>query len=127
LSEVFFGKRDKFVIFGDNYDTKDGTCVRDYIHVSDIADAHIKALKLKKSEVINLGTGNGTSVLELVNAFSNITGIPIKYEIGPKRSGDTPYLVASYEKAEKLLNWKPELSLDDMVKSTLSAYKKKDY
>ena len=127
LSEVFFGKRDKFVIYGDNYDTKDGTCVRDYVHVSDIADAHILALNLDQSEIINLGTGKGTSVLELVNGFSDVTGIPINYKVGARRPGDPPYLVASNEKAKKLLNWEPKHNLEDMIKSTLNAYKDKGY
>jgi UDP-glucose 4-epimerase len=109
--EAALGKRDKVYIFGDDYDTDDGTCVRDYIHVTDLADAHIKALdyltKGGPSDVFNLGNGKGFSVKEIINIARKVTGVDIQWETAPRRAGDPAVLVASSEKARQCLGWQP--------------------
>ena len=120
--EVINRKRDKLTIFGDDYDTPDGTCVRDYIHVSDLVEAHIKALNSYYNGVINLGSGKGYSVKELVSAFIRLTG-NFAHELGKRRSGDPAFLVASNQKAKKILGWSPKKTLNDMILSTYKAYK----
>ncbi len=109
-----FGQIDNFKVFGTDYSTKDGTCIRDYIHVSDLADAHILTLKhlLKKnrSNIFNLANGNGFSVLEVIKTAEKIIGNKIAYEIGPRREGDPSVLIADSTKASKILNWKPRFS-----------------
>jgi len=105
IYEVKSGKREKLIIFGNDYDTPDGTCVRDYIDVLDLVRAHVLALGLEKSEVINLGTGQGVSVLDLAKKFD------VPFEYGPRREGDPASLTASYEKAKRLLGWEPEASV----------------
>ena len=106
-------------INGTDFDTRDGTCVRDYIHVMDLADAHLKALDYLDaggaSEAFNLGTGTGTSVMEIVQAVERVTGKPVPRKSGPRRPGDPPALVASAEKAERLLGWRPLQSDVDSV------------
>ncbi len=122
IMEVVTGKRDKLTIFGNDYDTKDGTCVRDYIDIHDLINAHVLALNTGSSHIINLGTERGTSVLELVNAAIEITGKDITYESGKRRAGDPAYLTASNKLAKKVLGWKPKRSIKDMIKSTYEAY-----
>lgn len=104
------GKKKKFEIFGKDFPTKDGTAVRDYIHVTDLAKAHVlslkKLLKSSQSEFINLGTNKGYSVLEIINKTEEITGEKVLYTESPRREGDVPVLLASREKAEKTLGWK---------------------
>ena len=104
------GKKKKFEIFGKDFPTKDGTAVRDYIHVTDLAKAHVlslkKLLKSPQSEFINLGTNKGYSVLEIINKTEEITGEKVLYTESPRRKGDVPVLLASREKAEKILGWK---------------------
>lgn len=126
VTQVAVGKREKLSVFGDDYDTPDGTGVRDYIHVVDLADGHVKALKkigvLPDSEVpadkgiliYNLGTGKGTSVLELVKAFENASGVKVPYEIAPRRAGDVAMMYCDASKAEKELGWKAEYGIDKM-------------
>lgn len=123
IMEVIFGKRDKLTIFGDNYDTRDGTCVRDYIDISDLIKAHILALKINDNQIINLGTSNGISVKELVDAVIEVTGKNFPYEIGKKREGDPATLIASNKKAKEILGWKPQKNIKDMIKSTYETYK----
>lgn len=112
ILQVALGKREKIAIYGDDYPTEDGTCIRDYIHVMDLADAHIKALERLEnggdSTVYNLGNGNGFSVKEVIEAARKVTNHPIPAEITPRRMGDPARLVASSEKAIKELNWKPQ-------------------
>ena len=112
ILQAALGQRDSITIFGDDYNTEDGTCVRDYIHVTDLADAHILALdKMRadgKSNIYNLGNGNGFSVKEVVDITRKVTGVDIKAELGERRLGDPAILVASSEKAKKELNWKPK-------------------
>ncbi|MBW2991371.1 UDP-glucose 4-epimerase GalE [Candidatus Woesearchaeota archaeon] len=124
LMEVIFGKREKLVIFGNDYDTRDGTCIRDYIDVSDLINAHVLALKVKENAVINLGTSTGVSVKELVDATIKVTGKKLAYEYGARREGDAALLVASNEKAKEILGWTPKKSIKDMIKSTYDAYEK---
>ena len=120
--EVMTGKRDKLTIFGDDCDTEDGTCKRDYIHVNDLVDAHVLALDCDKNQIINLGTGKGYSVKELIAAFEKVTGKKIPFEIVGRRKGDPETLIASNEKAKEVLAWEPKRDLNDMVQSTYDAY-----
>ena len=116
------GKINEMTVYGGDYDTRDGTCIRDYIHVSDIADAHVKAMEhlLERKNkgnysIYNLGSNQGVSVLEAINAFEKVTGIKLKYSIGPRRSGDVVSIYSDSGKAEKELGWKPKNSLEDMM------------
>jgi UDP-glucose 4-epimerase len=116
------GWREQLSVFGDDYNTPDGTCIRDYIHVVDIAKAHVKALQYLHQNAssslydwINLGTGKGSSVLEVVNAFEKVSGRKLNYRIAPRRSGDVEKIYASTEKAENVLGWKTKLSLEDAL------------
>lgn len=122
IAQVAVGKRPELSVFGDDYDTVDGTGVRDYIHVVDLAIGHIKALE-KVSEKIdvyiyNLGSGEGTSVLQLVNTFESVNRVPIPYKIVPRRSGDVATCYANADKAYKELNWKTTKSVEDMCRDT---------
>ncbi len=130
ILDAAMGKREDIKIFGTDYPTPDGTCIRDYIHVTDLADAHIKALKYLeaggKSEVFNLGNGNGFSVREVIEEARKVTGKKIKATETERRPGDPPVLVGSSEKARKILKWQPEY--DDLTKiiSTAWEWHKKD-
>ncbi|MBS0384710.1 MAG: UDP-glucose 4-epimerase, partial [Proteobacteria bacterium] len=119
-----------FAIFGDKLDTRDGTCVRDYVHVTDLADAHLRALEWleagNESQVFNLGAGVGTSVKELADAVERISGGKIARKVAPPRAGDPPSLVASIAKAERLLGWKPRHSSIDNIIRTALAWAEKD-
>ncbi|MHC4294759.1 MAG: UDP-glucose 4-epimerase GalE [Planctomycetota bacterium] len=111
--QVPMGKREKISIFGDDYETPDGTCIRDYIHVCDLSDAHVLALDAvepAKVKVYNLGNGEGFSVREVIDVSREVTGHPIPAEIAPRRPGDPPRLIASSEKAMRELNWTPKYS-----------------
>ena len=118
ITQTAKGIREKLFIFGDDYDTPDGTGVRDYIHVVDLAKGHVKALEYdhKGTEVINLGTGKGTSVLEIVKAFEKENNIKIPYEITQRRPGDIATSYACAKKAKQLLNFEAKLTIEDMVK-----------
>ncbi|HMM70077.1 MAG TPA: UDP-glucose 4-epimerase GalE [Gudongella oleilytica] len=109
---------EKLTIFGDDYDTEDGTCVRDYIHVVDIAEGHIAAIENmgKGVSVYNLGTGKGTSVLELIETFKKVNGVDVPFVIGERRPGDIAVCYADPSKAYKELGWKANRSLEDMVR-----------
>ncbi|MCO6500008.1 MAG: UDP-glucose 4-epimerase GalE [Vicingus serpentipes] len=127
ITQTAIGKLDCLTVFGDDYNTKDGTCIRDYIHVSDIANAHVLALQYllnnpphQRHEIINLGTGVGVSVLETINAFEKVSGVKLNYTIGERRAGDVAAIYANNEKAKKILNWTSKISLDNMM---LSAWK----
>ncbi len=112
ILQTALGQRECITIFGDDYDTKDGTCIRDYIHVTDLADAHVLALekmrKDGKSNIYNLGNGNGFSVSEVVDIARQVTGVNIKAEYGERRPGDPAVLIATSEKAQRELGWKPK-------------------
>jgi UDP-glucose 4-epimerase len=122
ITQVAIGKRDKLHIFGNDYDTEDGTCKRDYIHVSDLAAGHVAALKKLTPgsgvSIYNLGTGRGTSVMELVNAFMKATGVNIPYVIDGRRAGDVPAYWCCADKAEKELGWKAEKTIEDMCRDS---------
>ena len=120
VTQVAKGKREKLMIFGDDYDTPDGTGVRDYIHVVDLAEGHVAAIeKLEDSvEIYNLGTGKGTSVLELVHAFEKENDIKVPYEIVERRAGDIASCYADASKAKEKLGWEAKLSINDMVKDS---------
>ncbi|HJT69414.1 MAG TPA: UDP-glucose 4-epimerase GalE [Terriglobales bacterium] len=118
IFEAVQGKRAALEIFGDDYPTTDGTCIRDYIHVTDLADAHVAGLEyLSKgdSAAINLGTGQGYSVKQVVDAVERITGRKVPTHIGPRRPGDPPELVADPSLAKKLLNWQAKYPLDEII------------
>ncbi|WP_102401592.1 UDP-glucose 4-epimerase GalE [Haloimpatiens massiliensis] len=120
ILQAALGKREKVSIFGDDYPTKDGTCVRDYIHVSDLASAHLLALeRLKRtgeSKIYNLGNGEGFSVKEVIETCKKITGVKIKCEISTRRAGDPAILIASSKKAIEELNWNPKYnSLENII------------
>ena len=108
--QVALGQRDKVVIFGDDYKTPDGTCVRDYIHVSDLADAHIRAMRALDggSRKYNLGNGRGFSIKQVIETAREVTGHPIPAEIGPRRAGDPDILIASSETINHDLDWRPQ-------------------
>ncbi|MFA5887821.1 MAG: UDP-glucose 4-epimerase GalE [Candidatus Nanoarchaeia archaeon] len=121
------GKRECIKLFGTDYPTPDGTCVRDYIHVLDIAKAHelaLNALEQGKEGKYNLGTGKGHSVREVINIAKEVTKLPIKVIEEGKREGDPPFLIASGKKAEKELGWKPEYSLKQIVESAWEWHRK---
>jgi UDP-glucose 4-epimerase len=119
--KVLTGERKRLDIFGDDYDTPDGTCIRDYVHIEDLVSAHLLALEAlergMKSDVFNLGTGHGHSVKEIVRTVEKVTGRKVKVRIGPRRPGDPARLVAGAEKAKKVLGWKPKRGLDEIIRS----------
>jgi UDP-glucose 4-epimerase len=123
ITQTAIGKREKITVFGNDYNTPDGSCVRDYIHVVDLAKAHVAALRLmEKSEfkgydVFNIGTGNGNSVLQIIKAFEQVTGEKLNYIIGPRRAGDVEQVWGNVSKAEEKLRWKAELGIDVMMSS----------
>ncbi|HHV65412.1 MAG TPA: UDP-glucose 4-epimerase GalE [Peptococcaceae bacterium] len=123
--QTALGQRDKIVIFGDDYPTRDGTCIRDYIHVNDLAQAHLLAVGYLRegnaSEIFNLGNGEGFSVKEIIRTAEEVVGRVIPAEVGARRSGDPAVLVASSEKAKKLLGWKPQYS--ELEKMIVTAWK----
>ena len=122
ILDVALGNREKIMMFGDDYDTKDGTCVRDYIHVSDLASAHSLALKRLMnggdSAIYNLGNGTGFTVKEMVEIARKVTGHPIPAEVAERRAGDPAVLIASSEKAMKELGWKPKYADVETIIST---------
>lgn len=122
VSQVAAGRREQLTIFGGDYDTPDGTCRRDYIHVVDLACGHLKAVEYAQShkgvEIFNLGTGTPYSVLEIVNAFESSTGVKINYVIGDRRPGDLPDSWADASKAAKVLGWEAKKTLEDMCKDS---------
>lgn len=122
VMEVATGKREILHVFGNDYDTPDGTCVRDYIHVEDLAAAHVLAIKklLKDgdSQIINLGTEKGTSVLEIIQAVERVIGKKINYDFAPRRAGDPANVVATSVKAAEVLGWKAQYTdIDEIVKT----------
>jgi len=118
ITQVAAGRLEQLGVFGDDYPTHDGTGVRDYIHVVDLAKGHVKAIEYAAvntgCEVFNLGTGTGYSVLDIVKAFEKVNGVKIPYVIKPRRAGDVAECFANADKAEKILGWKAEKNLEDM-------------
>ena len=124
IMETGIGTRPSMTVYGTDYDTRDGSCIRDYIHVTDIADAHVKALQFllrgespSNCEIFNLGSGNGISVLEMLNAFEKITGQKLNYKLGSRRQGDIPAIYSDSEKAHRLLHWECRYDVEDMIRS----------
>ena len=118
------GKIQEFVVFGNDYDTKDGSCVRDFIHVCDLANAHTKALQFmiegkskKPCDIFNLGTGTGISVLEAIATFEQSTGVKLNYKIGDRRAGDVVAIFANNDKAKNKLNWDAKYTLPEIMRS----------
>jgi UDP-glucose-4-epimerase GalE len=117
--EAVTGARPELQVFGTDYPTPDGTCIRDYIHVNDLAEAHVLALNYLEqggnSVAVNLGTGRGTSVKQILDAVERVAGKPVPRRVAPRRAGDPPALVADPSRAERLLRWKAKYSLNDIV------------
>lgn len=129
MMEVACGKREKLCVFGNDYPTRDGTCIRDYIHVTDLASAHVMALEYisskKESLTLNLGTGNGITVTEMLESTRRITGKEIKADYVERRPGDPAQLTAKSDLAKKVLGWEAKYSdVDTLIGSTWNAYKK---
>lgn len=124
ITQTAIGKLPRMMVYGNDYPTRDGSCIRDYIHVSDIAHAHtlaIRYLQEKKNEalceVFNLGTGNGVTVLEAIHSFEKISGVKLNYEIGPRRPGDVVAIYANNDLARTRLGWTPQFGLDEMMRT----------
>ncbi len=124
IMETAAGRRKETVVFGDTYDTRDGSCIRDYIHVMDVASAHTKSLEYlmqgkneSNCEVFNIGIGEGVSVLEAIHAFERVTAKKLNYRIGPPRDGDVVAIYSNYDKARDKLGWEPKRNIDDIMKT----------
>ncbi|MBK8654355.1 MAG: UDP-glucose 4-epimerase GalE [Haliscomenobacter sp.] len=124
ITETAAGKRAELVVFGNDYPTRDGSNVRDYIHVMDLANAHTKALQYllekrntNRCEIFNLGIGEGVTVLEAIQAFERATGAKLNYRIGPRRPGDVVAIYANLDKATRLLGWVPQRNIDDIMRT----------
>ncbi|WP_118193269.1 UDP-glucose 4-epimerase GalE [Albibacterium indicum] len=124
ITQTAIGKREKITVYGDDYNTADGSAIRDYIHVVDLAKAHVAAIQLlekdstgKNYDVFNIGTGNGTSVLEVIHAFEKATGEKLNYQIGARRSGDVEQVWGDVTKSTEELGWKAELDIEEMMRS----------
>ncbi len=124
ITETAMGKRPEMMVFGDDYNTRDGSCIRDYIHVMDLANAHTKALQYllegkntDNLEIFNLGIGEGVSVLEAIQAFMKVTGRPLHYRIGERRPGDVVAIYANNDKAARLLGWEPQRDINDIMRT----------
>jgi UDP-glucose 4-epimerase len=122
ITQTAIGRIEKMFVFGNDYPTRDGSCLRDFIHICDLAHAHTLALKFLEEErnkslceVFNLGSGNGITVLEAINAFEKVSGVKLNYEIGPRRPGDVVAIFANNELAKNILGWEPKLTIDDMM------------
>jgi UDP-glucose 4-epimerase len=124
ITETAAGKRREMTVFGDDYPTRDGSCIRDYIHIMDLANAHTKALQYLLAgkqptgcDVFNLGIGEGVSVLEAIHAFERVTGQPLNYRIGPRRAGDVVAVYANNDKAARLLGWQPRFGIEEIMRT----------
>lgn len=123
VTQTATGEREKLTVFGNSYDTEDGTCIRDYVHVCDLANAHVAAINYLNTSnkngvsVFNIGTGKGTSVLEIINSFEKVTNLKLNWEFGPIREGDVPEIFATIDKAKRELNWQPKFTVEDAISS----------
>jgi UDP-glucose 4-epimerase len=124
ITETAIGRRKGMTVFGTDYPTRDGSCIRDYIHVMDLAHAHTKALQYcldgkseNPIEIFNLGIGDGVTVLEAIHAFEKSTGQPLKYSLGARRPGDVIAIYANYRCAAQRLGWQPRFSIDDIMRT----------
>jgi UDP-glucose 4-epimerase len=131
ITETALGLREEMHVFGDDYDTRDGSCIRDYIHVVDLANAHVKAFEYamtnigKKVDIFNLGIGQGVSVLEAIRAFEKQVGRKVNYKIHPRRPGDVEAIYCDNNKAKNILGWKPKYNIDDIMLSSFNYLKRK--
>ena len=121
IMKVSKGEIPELSVFGDDYDTRDGSCIRDYIHVVDLANGHILAMEKSQPgvSIYNLGTGNGTTVFEMIDAFEKASGEKLPYKVVGRRAGDLPILTANAEKAEKELGWHAERNVEDAMRDTI--------
>lgn len=134
ILDLATGKRESMTIYGTDYDTRDGSCIRDYIHVTDVADAHVLALQYlvdeknsSNCELFNLGSGTGSSVLEMIAAFEKITGQKLNCQLGPRRPGDVPAIYSDCSRAHRLLGWQCRYGIEEMISSAWEwAVKTKD-
>ena len=124
IVETAIGAREKTMVHGTDYNTRDGSCIRDYIHIMDLANAHTKSLEYlfnknntNNCEVYNLGIGEGVSVLEAIHAFEAVTGLKLNYEKGPRRAGDVEAIYSNYKKAADRLGWKPQFNINDIMRT----------
>lgn len=128
--QAALGRGGVFRLFGEDYDTPDGTCVRDYIHVTDLADAHVKALEYIAgggvSRAFNLGNGNGVSVREIIDAVGAAVGQPVPLQMAPRRAGDPPTLIASTHAANTILQWTPRLTIDDIARTAVAWHRSRN-
>ena len=131
ITQTAIGKLPKMTVHGADYDTRDGSCLRDFIHVSDIAHAHTLSIRFLEQgkanhtcEIFNLGTGNGVTVLEAIRSFEKVSGVSLNYEIGPRRTGDVIAIYANNDKAKTQLGWNPAATLDDMMRTAWEWEKK---
>lgn len=122
ITQVAIGKLASLAVFGNDYETRDGTCIRDFIHVMDLADGHLAALNYNDTQsgvnIFNLGSGQGNSVLEVIATFENVFRKKLPYHFAPRRDGDLPAYWANADRAKKLLNWETRLNLHDMVQDS---------
>lgn len=122
ITQAAAGLREKLTVFGDDYPTRDGSCIRDFIHVVDLAKAHVAALRWMAGrpapllEVFNLGTGEGSTVLEAIRTFEEVNGVPVPYAIGPRRAGDVMAMYADTAKSRDVLGWRTERTLADALR-----------
>lgn len=124
ITEVAIGKREKLTVFGSDYPTRDGSCIRDFIHVMDLANAHTKALEYLMAgkntlacDIFNVGIGQGVSVLEAIRAFEKVSGQDLNYELGARRPGDVVAIYANLDKASRLLGWQPQRNIEDIMRT----------
>jgi len=133
ITEVGIGNRKELKVFGSDYDTRDGSCVRDYIHVMDLANAHTKSLQylesnnvdFGKAEIFNLGSGEGTTVLEAINSWEKVSGEKLNYSVVERRSGDVPAMFADYSKAKNSLGWDPKRGISEIMETAWGWEKKR--
>ena len=122
MTQTAIGKQACLTVFGYDYPTRDGSCVRDYIHVMDLAEAHVQAIQfLEKQEngcleAVNIGTGTGTTVLEVIHVFEKVSNQQLNYQIGPRRAGDVIEIYANATNSQELLNWRAKRSIEDAVR-----------
>lgn len=131
ITQTAAGLRKSLTVFGNDYNTTDGTCIRDYIHVMDLADAHVKCIRhidtLEKKhhfDVINIGTGKGNTVLEVIKSFESVTEVHLNFELGPRRAGDVEKVYAGVNKSNEVLKWETKYSLDDSMRDAWNWQKK---
>jgi UDP-glucose 4-epimerase len=133
IMETAIGKRDHFFVHGTDYPTRDGSCIRDYIHIVDLANAHVAAVDqllsgpISKYEVYNLGIGEGVSVLEAISAFEEVNGMKLNYKLGPRRSGDVIAIYSDFTKAKEFLGWVPQYSIQDIMQTAWAWEQKRSY